>query len=66
MTWDDLHRLTSDELREMRAKALKEIERQTLSAKQCRAELGTREAEMWQREAAKAKQEWAERTGKRA
>lgn len=66
MTWDDLHTIDSDELREMRRKALKEAKRATLLANQCRAVLGAREAEMWQREAARAKGEWEERTGKMA
>lgn len=64
MTWDELHNIDSDELREMRRKALAEAERATLLANQCRAVLGAREAEMWQREAGRAKRRWEERTGK--
>lgn len=48
MTWDDLHMIDSDELREGR-RTLKEAKRATLLANQCRAVLGAREAEMWQR-----------------
>lgn len=61
MTWDQLHALTTDELRELRRKALAEAKRATLMANQARAVLGAREAKRGQREAAKAKREWEER-----